>query len=49
MDQDGVEVHKLTEKGRGQYPAILTEQTSVVTKGFIIMTFEEIYLAGQGG
>ena len=27
MDRDGVEVHKLTKKERGQYPAILTEQT----------------------
>ena len=26
MDQDRVEVHKLTKKERGQYPAILTEQ-----------------------
>ena len=27
MDQDKVEVHKLAKKERGQYPAILTEQT----------------------
>ena len=27
MDRDEVEVHKLTKKERGQYPAILTEQT----------------------
>ena len=27
MDRDGVEVHKLAKKERGQYPAILTEQT----------------------
>ena len=26
IDRDGVEVHKLAEKERGQYPAILTEQ-----------------------
>ena len=26
MDQDGVEVHKLAKKERGQYPATLTEQ-----------------------
>ena len=26
MDRDGVEVHKLANKERGQYPAILTEQ-----------------------
>jgi len=25
MDRDGVEVHKLAKKERGQYPAILTE------------------------
>ena len=27
MDRDEVEVHKLAKKERGQYPAILTEQT----------------------
>ena len=27
MDRDGVEVHNLAKKERGQYPAILTEQT----------------------
>ena len=27
MDRDEVEVHKLAKKGRGQYLAILTEQT----------------------
>ena len=27
MDRDTVEVHKLAKKERGQYPAILTEQT----------------------
>ena len=27
MDRDGVEVHKLAKKERGQFPAILTEQT----------------------
>ena len=26
MDRDEVEVHKYAKKGRGQYPAILTEQ-----------------------
>ena len=26
MDRDGVEVHKLVKKERGQYPAILGEQ-----------------------
>ena len=27
MDREEVEVHKLAKKERGQYPAILTEQT----------------------
>ena len=27
MERDEVEVHKLAKKERGQYPAILTEQT----------------------
>ena len=27
MDRDEVKVHKLAKKERGQYPAILTEQT----------------------
>ena len=27
MNRDEVEVHKLAKKERGQYPAILTEQT----------------------
>ena len=27
MDRDGVKVHNLARKERGQYPAILTEQT----------------------
>ena len=27
MDRDEVEVHKLAKEERGQYPAILTEQT----------------------
>ena len=27
MDRDEIEVHKLAKKERGQYPAILTEQT----------------------
>ena len=26
MERDGVEVHKVSKKERGQYPAILTEQ-----------------------
>ena len=27
LDRDEVEIHKLAKKERGQYPAILTEQT----------------------
>ena len=30
MDRDEVEVHKLAKKERGQYPAILTEQTWLI-------------------
>ena len=30
MDRDEVEVHKLAKKERGQYPTILTEQTSSI-------------------
>ena len=29
MDRDGVEVHQLAKKERGQYPAILTEQAFI--------------------
>ena len=34
MDRDEVEVHKLEKKERGQYPAMLTEQTWS-RKGFL--------------
>jgi len=43
MDRDGVEVHKLTENERGQYPAILTEQAWTVKdlsygcRGFVFL------------
>ena len=32
MDRDEVEVNKLAKKERGQYPAILTEQTWLLVK-----------------
>ena len=35
MDRDGVEVHKLAKKERGQYPAILTDQARSL-KDFIL-------------
>ena len=47
MDRDEVEVHKLAKKERGQYPAILTEQTWSVK--IYYMTFGEILLAGYSG
>ena len=31
MDRDGVKVHELAKKERGQYPAILTEQAWLIT------------------
>ena len=36
LDRDEVEVHKNAKKGRGQYPAILTEQ------GFIIWLYCQV-------
>jgi len=41
------EVHKLAKKERGQFPAILTEQTWSI-KDFY-MAFGELFLAGRGG
>ena len=51
MDRDEVEVHKLAKKERGQYPAILTEQTWSIKDLFIIyyMAFAVILLAGYSG
>ena len=39
MDRDGVKIHKLAKKERGQYPAILTEQYYIA--------FKENFLAGH--
>ena len=36
MDRDGVKVQKHARKERGQYPAILTANLSLVSKEFII-------------
>ena len=36
MGRDGVEVHKLANKERSQYPAILTEKACRVSKRFVI-------------
>ena len=47
MDRDEVEVHKLAKKERGQYPAILTEQTWSIKD--LLMAFGEILLAGYNG
>ena len=43
MDRDGVEVHKITKKERGQYPAILTK------KAWSIKDLLFGFLAGHGG
>ena len=47
MDRDGVEVHKLAQKERGQYPAILTKQAWSIKD--LLYGFREIFLAGHGG
>ena len=47
MDRDGVEVHKLAKKERGQFPAILTEQTWSIKD--LLYGFRELFLAGHGG
>ena len=50
MDRDGVEVQKLAakkKKERGQYPAILTEQTWSIKD--LVYGFREIFLAGYIG
>jgi len=46
MDRDEVEVHKLAKKERGQYTAILSEQTWS-TKDYF-MACGEIFLGGRG-
>ena len=47
MDRDEVEVHKLAKKERGQYPAILTEQTWTIKDCY--MAFGDILIAGYSG
>jgi len=47
MDGEGVEVHKLAKKERGQYPAILAEQAWSIKD--LLYGFQEIFLAGHGG
>ena len=47
MDRDEVEVHKLVKKERGQYPAILTEQTWSIKD--LLYGFGCILLAGYSG
>ena len=47
MDQNGVEVHKLAKRERGQYPAILTEQAWAITD--LLYGFRGIFLAGTAG
>ena len=49
MDRDGVEVHKLAKKERGQYPGILTEQAWSIKDLLYGFNFAEIFLAGHGG
>ena len=44
MDRDEVEVHKLAKKERGQYPAILAEQTWSIKD--LLYGFRRIFLAG---
>ena len=44
MDRDEVEVHKLAKKERGQYPAILTEQTGSIKD--LLCGFWENFAAG---
>ena len=48
MDRDEVEVHKLAKKERGQYPAILTEQTWSI-KDFIIWLLAKFCLRDTAG
>ena len=55
MDRDEVEVHKLAKKERGQYPAILTEQTwsiKVLLYGFwrnFACGIQRVVPSGQDG
>ena len=47
MDRNGVQVHKLAKKERGQYPAILTEHNWSIKDYY--MAFGVIFLAGHSG
>ena len=49
IDQDGVKVHKLAKKGRGQYPAILTQQAcSVKDLVYLVYIFSFDFFQGTG-
>ena len=48
MDRDEVEVHKLAKKERGQYPAILTEQTWSI-KDLLFGFWGKFYLRDTAG
>jgi len=47
MDRDGVEVHKLGKKERGQYPAILTEKAWSIKD--LLYGFRGNFSCGHGG
>ena len=47
MDRDEVEVHKLSKKEQGQYPAILTEQTWSIKD--LLYGFREFFLRDTAG
>jgi len=55
MDRDVVEVHKLAKKERGQYPAILTEQTWSIKdllygfRGNLSCGIQRVVPSGQDG
>ena len=55
MDRDEVEVHKLAKKERGQYPAILTEQTWSINdllcgfRGNFSCGIQQVVPSGQDG
>jgi len=49
IDRDGVEVHKLAKKERGQYPAILTEHAWSDNKGLIMWLSGKFFLRGTVG
>ena len=55
MDQDEVKVHKLAKRERGQYPAILTEQTWSIKDllyGFwenFVCGIQQVVPSGQDG